>query len=87
MGMPAGIIAKGLNGHDRAQTAGFQTGRRAEETEQALVDTLTEFTQKFTVILEKGTQGNRDAEHILPVRYGVKEIVSQVQSELYHLFE
>jgi hypothetical protein len=29
MGMPAGIIVKGLDGHDRAQGATFLTGRRA----------------------------------------------------------
>ena len=83
--MLAGIVAKGLDGHDRARDAGFQTGCGTEKTKQTLVDTLAQFAQEFAVILEKRTQDNRDTEDVVPLRCRVKQVFAQVKAELHDL--
>ena len=53
MRMPPGIIAKGLDVHDRSKRSGFQASSHSEKMEQAFIDALTELAQKLAIILEK----------------------------------
>jgi len=85
MGMPAGVISEGLNGHDDSRNTGFLTKGKLEKFRQTLYSTLAELAQQFAVIEKESAQDFGDGEDILAVRNRVKNRFLEVVAELDHL--
>jgi len=84
VGMPAGVISKGLDGHDDSRNTDFLAKDKLEELRQTFYGTLTELGQQFAVVEKKSAQDFGDREDILTVGNRIDNRFLEVVAELDH---
>jgi hypothetical protein len=84
--MEPGVISKGVNDHHKTWNSVWKVKHSTKENLKTFTGTMAELCQKLPVVFEIDTKKNRNAEHKLPMRYRIDNIVTYILSELDHLF-
>ena len=80
------VISKGVNDHHKAWNSVLEAKHSTKENLKTFPGTMAKLCQKPPVVFEIDTEKNRNAEHKLPVRYRIENIVTDILSELDYFF-
>jgi hypothetical protein len=78
MRVEPGVVSKGVNNHHKAWNSVWKVKHSTKEDLKAFPGAMAEPCQKPPVVLEIDTEKNRNAEHELPMRYRIEDIVTYI---------
>ena len=86
MRMPAGIITEGLDRYNTNRYDAFLAKGKLQKLLQTLWSTLTELTQKFTIVEKELTQDFGNGKYILAVGNRIENRFLEVVAKMNNLF-